>query len=120
MKRTPQGMTHAEAARAVQPRLILRLAEGWRLDPDKGVLAPDKQIAGNPFPTLPSGSQLIPLLPGTTSRSRRQTRDERDLAAMVQLLLPIGTDARIWAKQLGDSAAVESVQLAPTAALPEI
>lgn len=113
-------MAHAEAAPGARPRLLVRLAKGWQLDPAQGLLGPGRTPAGNRFPSLPGGTEISPLIPALSLRGGRRTPAERELASTVQVLLPADADTASWLAVLLDSDAVESAQIAPKIALPGV
>ncbi len=97
----------------VHPHLVIKLKGDWEFDRPKRIFVPARGERFSPKRDLPPRSRIVPML-GRPPVSK----DERELARTLQIVLPKGQDAARTLKRVQKWPCVAEAYVGPDVSLP--
>ncbi len=100
----------------VHSHLVVKLKSGWKFDPLKRVFVPTRGERFSPKGDLPPRSRIVPLL--ACPPRPPLSKDERELARTLQIILPKGQNAAHSLKRVQKWPCVAEAYVGPDISLP--
>jgi hypothetical protein len=106
--------------KGMPPYLVVKLKRGWRYAESRRVCVSSKGQETSLYEGLPQGSRIVPVVPHAARADPKSlSKDERDLARYMHVILPKGSVASQYLGTLRDRPCVEDAHLPPEISLPE-
>ena len=115
----PVGYDQGRQPAGMKPHLVVKLKSGWSYDPKHRRFVEVRGKSLSPGKSLPDGARIVYMVPDLVTRSPESlTKDERDLARYLQILLPEGVDPSHYIDTVRQWECAEEVRLPPEISLP--
>ena len=103
----------------LKPHLVVKLKDAWGFDAARCIFLTATGKKFSPREDLPKQSRIVFMTPDLAKR-RPETlsKEERNLAQYLQVILPKGTDAAAYIPVVNRWECVEEVKLPPEISLP--
>lgn len=113
------GYKAAKAPKGIPPHLVVKLKRGWRYQDSARVFVSSRGQEFAPYGRLPRRGRIVYMVPDLAHADPKSlSKDERDLARYMQVILPKGTAAPDYLAVVRNWPCSEEAQLPTEISLP--
>lgn len=115
----PFGYNQGRQPPGMKPHLVVKLRPGWSYDSKHRLFVTTSGKSFSPRESLPRGTRISYMVPDLAKRALKSlSRDERNLARYLQIIMPKGMDPNDYLDSVGRWDCTEEVSLPPEISLP--